>query len=278
MKFLSLIMKNKAVSIVISLSLVGTILLSVATVSTIKMLDKSAGETTTTTETTTEKTTTTTTTTTTTETTTKPTTTTTTETTAKPTTTKAPIPEINSSNVKKIFIPLIIHYTSLEQGYYGWALGDDNKDYLFDNIIPDSWYKETGFPPDAVASVYKITGVKTEKEMVARFKKHVSADIVEENDPSKMSFELNGELYFVMGFKGSFEYDAGSIKYKGEQDGGCVISIDRNLGEGAYLGTETFLVKYIGGRFKIVKRLGDKQLHDTYYTNPHYDSIFNYTD
>lgn len=261
MKLLKFLMANKIVSLIIVLSLSGLILLSIATVKFVKIVEnnetmQSTTESTSnqTTETTTESTT--------------QSTTATIETTT--TTTKAPDPEINSSNVKIIFQPLIYHYTSLEQGSHN-AIGIDYthnyREELMTVICEQTDWTELG-----IESVYKFKTVKSVAEVKRIYKKYLSSDIV--NQAGLNLFSYNNELYAIYGAKGSYEYNANSITYKGEKDGGYVVAIDAFLDNGAYLSTESFLVKYIDGRFKIVKKLGEERIHPNDYYVADYERIY----
>ena len=267
MRIFKLIMANKMVSLIIVLSLCGLTLLSIATVKFVKIVEnnetmQSTTESTSnqTTETATESTT--------------QSTTTTTEitTTTTTTTTKAPDPEINSSNVKIIFQPLIYHYTSLEQGSHIAVGIDYNKNY-YDELV-EIVCEQTDWTEMGIISIYKFKNVKSVAEVKRIYKKYLSLDIVNQAKLENSNlFSYNNELYLIEGAKGSFDYDASSITYKGKKDGGYVVAIDQFLGNGAYIGTESFLVKYIDGRFKIVKKLGEEQLHPTEYYSPNYDSV-----
>lgn len=265
MRIFKLIMANKMVSLIIVLSLCGLTLLSIATVKFVKIVEnnetmQSTTESTSnqTTETTIESTT--------------QSTTTTTEitTTTTTTTTKAPDPEINLSNVKSIFKPLISHYTSLEQGTHN-AIGVDYthnyREELMTVICEQTDWTELG-----IESVYKFKTVKSVAEVKRIYKKYLSSDIVNQADLNLFSY--NNELYAIYGAKGSYEYNANSITYKGKKDGGYVVAIDAFLGNGAYLSTESFLVKYIDGRFKIVKKLGEEQIHPNDYYVADYERIY----
>lgn len=269
MKLIKLILNNKLTTIIIVLSVVG---LTVASITSVKLIQYVKNgdfkiETTASTtkkETTTESTTELTTTKTTTETTTKPTTT------KAETTTKKPDPVINSSNVKSIFKPLISHYTSLEQGTHN-AIGVDYthnyREELMTVICEQTDWTELG-----IESVYKFKTVKSVAEVKRIYKKYLSSDIVNQADLNLFSY--NNELYAIYGAKGSYEYNANSITYKGKKDGGYVVAIDAFLGNGAYLSTESFLVKYIDGRFKIVKKLGEEQIHPNDYYVADYERIY----
>lgn len=265
MRIFKLIMANKMVSLIIVLSLCGLTLLITATVKFVKIVGnnetvQSTTESTSnqTTETTIESTT--------------QSTTTMTEitTTTTTTTTKAPDPEINLSNVKSIFKPLISHYTSLEQGTHN-AIGVDYthnyREELMTVICEQTDWTELG-----IESVYKFKTVKSVAEVKRIYKKYLSSDIVNQADLNLFSY--NNELYAIYGAKGSYEYNANSITYKGKKDGGYVVAIDAFLGNGAYLSTESFLVKYIDGRFKIVKKLGEEQIHPNDYYVADYERIY----
>lgn len=261
MKLLKFLMANKIVSLIIVLSLSGLILLSIATVKFVEIVGnnetmQSTTESTSnqTTETTTESTT--------------QSTTATTETTT--TTTKAPDPEINSSNVKTIFQPLIYHYTSLEQGSHN-AIGVDYTHNYREELMTVIC-EQTGWTELGIESVYKFKTVKSVTEVKRIYKKYLSLDIVNQADLNLFSY--NNELYAIYGAKGSYEYNANSITYKGKKDGGYVVAIDAFLGNGAYLSTESFLVKYIDGRFKIVKKLGEEQIHPNDYYVADYERIY----
>lgn len=266
MKIFKLIMANKIVSLIIVLSVCGVTMVSVATVKFVKIVENNKS-TQLTTESTSNQTT---------ETTTLSTTTTTetTTTTTTTTTTKAPDPQINSSNVKTIFQPLIYHYTSLEQGSHV-AIGIDyNKNY-YDELV-EIVCEQTDWTEMGIISIYKFKNVKSVAEVKRIYKKYLSSDIVNQAKLENSNlFSYNNELYVIEGAKGSYDYDASSITYKGKKDGGYVVAIDQFLGNGAYIGTESFLVKYIDGRFKIVKKLGEEQLHPTEYYSPNYDSVLN---
>lgn len=258
------------VSLIIVLSLCGLTLLSIATVKFVKMVGnnetmQSTTESTSnrTTETTTESTTQSITTTT-------DTTTTTTTTTNTTTTTKAPDPQINSSNVKTIFQPLIYHYTSLEQGSHN-AIGIDYTHNYREELMTVIC-ERTDWTEMSIESVYKFKTVKSVAEVKRIYKKYLSSDIV--NQAYLNLFSYNNELYVIEGAKGSYEYNANSITYKGKKDGGYVVAIDAFLGNGAYLSTESFLVKYIDGRFKIVKKLGEEQIHPNDYYVADYERIY----
>ncbi len=266
-------MANKMVSLIIVFSLCGLTLLSIATVKFVKIVGnnetvQSTTESTSnqTTETTTESTTQSITTTT-------ETTTTTITTTNTTTTTKAPDPEINSSNVKKIFKPLISHYTSLDQGSHN-AIGIDYTHNYREELMTVIC-ERTDWTEMSIESVYKFKTVKSVAEVKRIYKKYLSSDIVNQADLDNSNlFSYNNELYVIYGAKGSFEYNANSITYKGKKDGGYVIAIDQFLGNGAYLSTESFLVKYIDGRFKIVKKLGEEQIHPNDYYVADYERIY----
>ena len=161
MKLLKFLMANKIVSLIIVLSLSGLILLSIATVKFVEIVGnnetmQSTTESTSnqTTETTTESTT--------------QSTTATTETTT--TTTKAPDPEINSSNVKTIFQPLIYHYTSLEQGSHN-AIGVDYTHNYREELMTVIC-KRTDWTEMSIESVYKFKTVKSVAEVKRIYKKY----------------------------------------------------------------------------------------------------------
>lgn len=192
------------------------------------------------------------------------------------TTEKVPIPKITSSNVKKIFIPLISNYTSLEQITHYAAGVDYSKDYTY--ILPDSWYEEQGMYPYAVMGVYRFKNIKTVDELVSHYKKYLSANIVDEADLENNGFLFcdDNRLYAVQGAKGTYDYDANSITLVGEQDGGYLISVDSFIAEGTYIHTETYFVKYVDGRFIIDKLMCKSELSDkpTYLTD--FDAVSNY--
>ena len=265
MRIFKLIMANKMVSLIIVFSLCGLTLLSIATVKFVKIVGNNE-----TVQSTTKSTSNQTTETTTESTTQSITTTTETTTTTTTTTTKVFDPEINSSNVKAIFTPLIYHYTSLEQGSHN-AIGIDYthnyREELMTVICEQTDWTELG-----IESVYKFKTVKSVAEVKRIYKKYLSSDIVNQADLNLFSY--NNELYAIYGAKGSYEYNANSITYKGKKDGGYVVAIDAFLGNGAYLSTESFLVKYIDGRFKIVKKLGEEQIHPNDYYVADYKRIY----
>ena len=181
-------------------------------------------------------------------------------------------PKIDASNVKSIFQPLIYHYASLEQGIHS-AIGIDyNKDYrdeLLKTVCEQTDWTEMG-----IVSIYKFKTVKSAAEVKEIYKRYISDDVVDKLLSGNSNFfSYNNELYIIEGAKGTYDYDASSITYKGEKDGGYVVAIDRFLGNGAYLATESFLVKYIDGNFKIVKKLGEEKLHPTDYYSPNYSSL-----
>lgn len=277
MKIINIILKNKLTSLIIVISLIGVILLSISTVELVQISKNISPKQTTasttesateTTESITESATESTTESTTVTTTKKPTTTT--------TTTKAPDPEITSKNVKEIFIPLIRHYTSLEQGW-PFAIGIDYS-HNYRNELMAVLCEQTDWTEMSVMGIYKFKTAKTVADVEKPYKKYLSESIVNQADleNSGSFFSYNGELYWIEGAKDTFEYDADSIEYRGKQDGGYVVAIDQFLGNGVYLSTETFLVQYLNGNFKIVQKLGEEMLHPNAYENPNYDSILNY--
>lgn len=181
-------------------------------------------------------------------------------------------PKIDASNVKSIFQPLIYHYASLEQGIHS-AIGIDyNKDYrdeLLKTVCEQTDWTEMG-----IVSIYKFKTVKSASEVKEIYKRYISDDVVDKLFSGNSNFfSYNNELYRIQGAVGTFDYDASSITYKGEKDGGYIVAIDRFLGNGAYLETVSFLVKYEDGQFKIVKELGEEKLHSTDYYSPNYSSL-----
>lgn len=264
MKIINFALKNKTLLFVILLAVIGGIMLCVSAVNIVKSADKNGIDVTE--ECSTETDSSTTANITATETTAITASATTTTTT---TTTKAPDPEINSSNVYVVFYPLIRHYTSLEQGSHV-AIGIDYSHNYRDELMI-AICEQTDWTEMSIDSVYKFKTVKSAAEVKRIYKKYLSDDIVNQAELSLFSY--NNELYTIQGAKGSFDYNANSITYKGKKNGGYVVAIDQFLGNGAYLGTESFLVKYIDGCFKIVKKLGEEQLHPYEYYPPNYDSV-----
>lgn len=182
------------------------------------------------------------------------------------------VPKVDPIRIKNGFHNAMLHYTSLEQGIHT-AIGIDfNKDYY--NELVNIATKESGFPSEAIVGIYKFRNVKSAAEVEKIYRKYLSDDIVDKLLPDNSNFfSYNNELYWIEGAVGTFDYDTSSIAYKGEKDGGYVVAIDRFLGNGAYLSTESFLVKYIDGNFKIVKKLGEEKLHPTDYYSPNYSSL-----
>lgn len=179
-------------------------------------------------------------------------------------------PKVDPIRIKNGFQNAIFHYTSLYQGIHT-AIGIDyNKDY-YDELI-DMAYKEIGLPSEAILGIYKFKNVKSAAEIEKIYRKYLSDDIVDKLLPDHSNFLIyNNEIYYIDHARWTFDYDASSITYKGEKDGGYILEIDRYHGE--YLSTESYLLKYIDGNFKIVKKLGEEQLHPSDYRSPHYSSL-----
>lgn len=181
-------------------------------------------------------------------------------------------PKVDPIRIKNEFHNAMLHYTSLEQGIHT-AIGIDyNKDYrdeLLKTVCEQTDWTEMG-----IVSIYKFKTVKSAAEVKEIYKRYISDDVVDKLLSGNSNFfSYNNELYIIEGAKGTYDYDASSITYKGEKDGGYVVAIDRFLGNGAYLATESFLVKYIDGNFKIVKKLGEEKRHPTDYYSPNYSSL-----
>lgn len=250
MKILSFALKNKVLMLVVILAATGVGMLSISAAEILKLSDENGKEVK-------EKY--------------------SAETSTVPVTTeKEPVPKITSSNVKKIFIPLISNYTSLEQITHYAAGVDYSKDYTY--ILPDSWYEEQGMYPYAVLGVYRFKNIRTIDELKSHYKKYLSASIVDEADLGNkgLLFCDDNHLYVIEGAKGTYDYDANSITLLGEQDGGYLISVDSFIAEGTYIHTETFLVKYVDGRFIIDKFIYRSDFSDEpiYLTN--FDAVSNY--
>lgn len=181
-----------------------------------------------------------------------------------------PAYQIDPMRLRVGFQNAIFHYTSLYQGIHT-AIGIDyNKDY-YDELI-NMAYKEIGLPSEAILGIYKFKNVKSAAEIEKIYKKYLSDDIVDKLLPDHSNFLIyNNEIYYIDHARWTFDYDASSITYKGEKDGGYILEIDRYRGE--YLSTESYLLKYIDGNFKIVKKLGEEQLHPSDYRSPHYSSL-----
>ena len=146
MKILSFALKNKVLMLVVILAATGVGMLSISAAEILKLSDENGKEVK-------EKY--------------------SAETSTVPATTeKEPVPKITSSNVKKIFIPLISNYTSLEQITHYAAGVDYSKDYTY--ILPDSWYEEQGMYPYAVLGVYRFKNIRTIDELKSHYKKYLS--------------------------------------------------------------------------------------------------------
>lgn len=168
-------------------------------------------------------------------------------TTVIPTSEKEDIPEINSDNVRKLFTPLLRYYSSLKQDTH-YAVGlDCSKDYRA--VLPKSWYDETGMTDMAIERVHKFKTVKSKQELKNIYRKYLSLNILNKYDIDNNNHivVIENEMYLVEGARGTYEYDATSIKFRGKQDGGYLISADSCI-SGSYLSTEYFLVKYEKGQ------------------------------
>lgn len=181
-------------------------------------------------------------------------------------------PELNSGNVKSVCTPLFRYYLSLSQDMH-FAVGlDKNKNCM--DILPDSWYEKTGMTEMGVQAVYKFKTVKNKSQLKKVYRKYLSQSILNKYsiDKNEMLVETDDALYWVEGGRGTYDFDANSVKLKSKDDNGYTVSVDAYIGD-TYLKTSYFLVNDENGRFVISKELYDKQEKSLDFCNPNIKSI-----
>ncbi len=163
---------------------------------------------------------------------------------------KCLITEINSSNAKTVFVPLIAHYRALNQSYHDTFSIERINGYWNNKELLEACYRETGINEYAISGIIRFKTVKNRDNLISYYKRYLSSGIINasgiKND--RFIFSYNNSLYAVYGAKGSYEYDANSILYLGKKDGGYLISVNHSYG------TEEFLLKFVNetGQYKIV--------------------------
>ncbi len=177
--------------------------------------------------------------------------------------------DITSSNVKKVFTPILKQVSSADNNYYAVGMVKDKNGSLKDyrGKVP------TDLPDYVVLGIYKFKSVNSISELKTFLKKYMTADFIKENCYFDMLTEYKGSLYVIHGARGSTAYNANSIKLVGRRGNGYYISADSYGSGDNYCDTVTFYVKKVNGRYVVDDIVSKKQLHDWDYMPSNYKPV-----
>ena len=179
---------------------------------------------------------------------------------------------ITSSNAKAQFTPILAQYYSLTEGRHDAYLADYTN---YKSLLSESWYQQND-PYRGTSHLYKFKTVKSETELRNSYKKYISASLVD-NMPMGTLVSLNGNFYLAYNNAvGMGTYDVNSIKFKGEANGGYLVSADYYNSGGVYCQTDVFLVKTVNGKLILDSLYDTVYDHDYDYVSPSYSSILGY--